>query len=92
MLFQYLKRVIIGPDKEIRILQWNCNGVRRKHAVLKNFLEKQKIDIALIQETHLNPYHKFDLGPEYVIYRKDRPTHKGRIYRYSTYSGSNIFL
>ncbi len=77
MLFQYLKRVILGPEKEIRILQWNCNGVRKKQAVLKNLLERQKIDIAFIQETHLNPYHQFDLGPNYVIHRKDRPTHKG---------------
>ena len=75
-----MRRVLIGPDKEIKILQWNCNGVRKKRTVLKDFMYKEKIDIAFLQESHLNPYHKFDLGPDYVIHRKDRRTHKGKVF------------
>eukprot|EP00088_Acartia_fossae_P070989 TRINITY_DN9640_c0_g1_i1.p1 TRINITY_DN9640_c0_g1~~TRINITY_DN9640_c0_g1_i1.p1 ORF type:complete len:283 (+),score=46.28 TRINITY_DN9640_c0_g1_i1:36-884(+) len=79
MVLRFMKRVLVGPDKEIKILQWNCNGVRKKRTVLKDFMYKEKIDIAFLQESHLNPHHKFDLGPDYVIHRKDRHTHKGGV-------------
>lgn len=37
----------------IRIVTWNANGLRQRIPELELFLEEQKIDIALISETHL---------------------------------------
>jgi len=78
-MIKYLKRILIGPGTEIRILQWNCNGIRTKRDQLRQLLLRERIDIALIQETHLNTHHSFHLGPDYVIHRKDRLTHKGGV-------------
>lgn len=64
---------------QLRILQWNCNGVRPKLDQLRAFLEAEKIDCAFIQETHLNKHHRLDLGHGYTIRRMDRPSHKGGV-------------
>jgi hypothetical protein len=48
--------------EQLRILQWNCCGVRTKYLELENMLSSMNIDIALIQETHLRTgdlIHKF---------------------------------
>jgi len=78
MVLHLLKNLFIG-QVEIRILQWNCNGIRPKRDRLLEYLDRNMIDVALIQETHLNPHHKFDLGSDYVVYRQDRSTHKGGV-------------
>lgn len=36
----------------IRIVTWNANGLLQHKSELEIFLEKQKIDICLISETH----------------------------------------
>ena len=77
-MLRRLLRAIGWQKRELRILQWNCNGIRPKGERLKEFLSREKIDIAVIQETHLKPHHSFTLGPDFVIHRKDRSTHKGR--------------
>lgn len=77
-MFSRLWHTLIGK-KELRILQWNCNGIRPKTAQLLELLEKEQIDVAVIQETHLNPHHSFSLGTEYIVHRKDRNSHKGGV-------------
>jgi len=79
MVLGGLWRLLWGGGSELRILQWNCNGIRPKAAQFRAFLLKEKIDIALIQETHLNPHHSFSLGPDFIIVRNDRRTHKGGV-------------
>ena len=77
MKIREIFRIFSRDSRELRILQWNCNGIRPKATRLREYLELERIDVALIQETHLNPHHTFDLGPDFVVYRKDRKTHKG---------------
>jgi len=79
MVLGGLWRLLRGRGTELRILQWNCNGIRPKAAQFHAFLVKEKIDIALIQETHLNPHHSFSLGPDFMVVRNDRKTHKGGV-------------
>lgn len=66
-------------SSQLRILQWNCNGVRPKLDQLRAFLDKEKIDCAFIQETHLNRHHGLSLGEGYTVRRLDRPSHKGGV-------------
>ena len=76
-MFKRIFSVFSSSETELRILQWNCNGIRPKAERFREYLDREKVDIAVIQETHLNPHHSFDLGPDYYVLRKDRTTHKG---------------
>lgn len=78
-MLRRLLRALGWQKRELRILQWNCNGIRPKAERLKELLSREQIDIAVIQETHLKPRHSFSLGQEYVIHRKDRTSHKGGV-------------
>ena len=51
--------VISDSSDQIKIAQWNCEGISKKKEALKIFLHKEKIDIACLQETHLNPNLRF---------------------------------
>lgn len=57
----------------IKILQWNCNGIKGRLQELKNYLSscKTKFDVICLQETWLKPKGKFNL-PGYNIFRRDR--------------------
>lgn len=57
-------------------MYWNANGIFNHHSTFKHFLTEHQIDAALINETHLKPYHKFKLR-NYDIIRNDRPDLKG---------------
>ncbi|CAI6345283.1 unnamed protein product [Macrosiphum euphorbiae] len=57
---------------ELRILQWNCNGITNKTYELAEFTRKNKIDIILLGETRLNKTAPLKL-PNYYTYRTDRP-------------------
>ena len=60
-------------------MQWNAEGVQKKKQALQVFLKENKIDIACIQETHLNQNIKFFVRG-YDIFRRDRTTgHKGGV-------------
>ena len=60
-------------------MQWNAEGVQKKKQALQVFLKENKIDIACIQETHLNQNIKFFVRG-YDIFRRDRMTgHKGGV-------------
>ena len=67
------------PATALRTVQWNAEGVQKKKQVLQVFLKENKIDIACIQETHLNQNIKFFVRG-YDIFRRDRTTgHKGGV-------------
>ena len=70
------------PSKTTRplnILQWNVEGVFNKKFPLTERLHKENIDVACIQETHLNTNHRFSIRG-YQAFRLDREgRHKGGV-------------
>lgn len=65
---------------ELQIMHWNAQGITTPSAIiqLERFLFEKQIDIFLINETFLNPGHKFKVN-NYKIYREDRPSHGGGV-------------
>ncbi|GFT57712.1 putative RNA-directed DNA polymerase from transposon X-element [Trichonephila clavipes] len=55
----------------LSLCSWNANGLLRKYAELRIFIEKHSPDVLLIQETHLRPSHNFNIA-NYVCHRNDR--------------------
>ena len=72
------------PSKEeksrpFNILQWNAEGIYNKKLALTERLHSENIDVACIQETHLNPHHRFSIRG-YETFRTDREgRHKGGV-------------
>ena len=65
--------------KSLKILQWNAEGIFRKKTQLAQRLKMEDIDIACIQETHLNVGSRFSIRG-YETHRMDREDqHKGGI-------------
>ena len=64
--------------KPLHILQWNAEGVFSKKGPLTARLEIDKIDVACIQETHLNPDKRFTIRG-FQTFRMDRIGHKGGV-------------
>ena len=52
-------------------LQWNAEGIQKKKEALKIFLHKNEVDVACIQETHLNSNLRFSIRG-YTCLRQDR--------------------
>ena len=71
-------RAIDQTPRTLNILQWNAEGVYNKKASLTQRLHKDRIDVACIQETHLNANHKFSVRG-YQATRFDREGHKGGV-------------
>jgi len=64
---------------ELIVVHWNAEGVQRKKSELQAFLHSNKVDIACVQETHLNANIRFFIRG-YESFRCDRPTgHKGGV-------------
>ena len=70
----------VNPTDQIKIrktkhklvfLQWNAEGIQKKKEALKIFLHKNEIDVACIQETHLNNNLRFSIRG-YTCLRQDR--------------------
>ncbi len=59
------------------ILQFNANGIGNKLPELSNFLLKNDIKIAAIQETKLNSRSADPSIPNYTVVRRDRSTNRG---------------
>ncbi|GFV57873.1 probable RNA-directed DNA polymerase from transposon X-element [Trichonephila clavipes] len=55
----------------LSLCSWNANGLLRRNAELRIFIEKHSPDIFLIQETHLRPSHTFNIA-NYTCHRNDR--------------------
>ncbi|KAJ8724709.1 hypothetical protein PYW07_015667 [Mythimna separata] len=64
----------------LRVLYWNARGLKSKVAPLHLLLKDQKIDVALISETHLGPADKIRF-PGYYLYREDEKSAVGYPYR-----------
>lgn len=62
--------------KNLRIINFNANGIKRQIYELQYLLLEHSIDIALITETHLEPTDRFTLR-NYDIIRSDRPYRRG---------------
>jgi exonuclease III len=60
------------------LLQFNCSGLRSSAAELCDFLEKQRISVAALQETKLNDKSVPPKFPNYNLVRRDRPGGGGR--------------
>jgi hypothetical protein len=61
-----------SKNQIIKILQININGIQNKSLELQYLLNNQNIDIAVIQETKLNPTAKAPVIPNYSYLRQDR--------------------
>ena len=70
VLLQCVTEVFYIMDN-IKILQWNCNGLRSRIDDIKQLLI-HNFDIICLQETRLTNNCKFSI-PGYNILRKDRP-------------------
>lgn len=63
-------------NTSLKIAFWNANGVRTKQTELLHFLQDQKVDVLLLNETHLKPCYSLSLQ-NYNTYRTDRLTTPG---------------
>lgn len=54
----------------LKFLQWNCRGIKKKHASLVNLTNTHDIAVILLSETHLDPSMQFQLKG-FKIMRKD---------------------
>ena len=66
-----------GKEDNLRILQWNCGGLRWKAEELKLRLEEWDIDVAAIQETHLKVNDEDINFDGFQLVRKDRTKSRG---------------
>ena len=71
-------------SRPLRIMQWNADGLNPKIDELREFVRKEKIDVALVHETKLKPPTKLRPSPTpqikgFTPVRGDRPnaTHAG---------------
>lgn len=71
-------------SKTLRIATWNANGLLQKLALLELFLNKEKIDICLISETHLKKDLVVNVNG-YSCYHATHPTDRAK-------GGSSVFL
>lgn len=55
-----------------RIMFWNCQGINRKRLELLNLVQEKKIDIILLNETHLSSNKQFKL-PNFITYSTNKP-------------------
>src|SRR5206468_3858453 len=61
-------------NHNLKILQLNINGIRNKATELQQLLIEENIDVAVIQETRLQPSSKTPTIPNYSFTRQDRHT------------------
>ena len=64
--------------RDFKILHWNAQGMSNPSTIhqLDHLLNKEKIDIALINETFCKAQHKVHIN-NYRVYRNDREDHAG---------------
>lgn len=60
----------------LTIAYWNANGLTNKKAEIQQYLEEKKIDVMLINETHLKPHQRLNIA-NYHTHRNDRDIKKG---------------
>ena len=64
----------IDNDREydLKILQWNCNGIQNKISELTDFIYQNNIKVVVLQETKLTKNSKTPEIPNFIPIRKDR--------------------
>jgi endonuclease/exonuclease/phosphatase family metal-dependent hydrolase len=62
----------------IKILSWNCAGIKNKLREFQNFVYAGSYDVVALQETHLHQLDKLFLF-NYKIYRRDRDRRGGGV-------------
>ena len=62
----------ISDDSTFNVLQLNANGIGNKLTVLEVVLERNKVKVAVIQESKLSPKSKNPCIQNYTTVRKDR--------------------
>ncbi|ESN97338.1 hypothetical protein HELRODRAFT_178124 [Helobdella robusta] len=65
------------PNEILKIMQFNCNGIRKRRKELEHHLISNNIQIAAIQETKLSSPLKNIEFSNYTVYRRDRSGKKG---------------
>ena len=70
--------MVFENSNSIKIIHYNCDGITTfSHLVqFENLLEREKIHIASLSETHLNENHK-TYFKNYLIYRNVRQNSRG---------------
>lgn len=63
-------------DNKLRVAHWNANGLKSNIREVADFLERQNVDILLVNETKLKEKIKCKI-PGFQCFRKDRP---GNVY------------
>jgi exonuclease III len=67
----------LAPRSQLRIMQWNCNGVRTKKAELEQVLARHRVDVCLLQESKLSPGDASPKFHGYAVIRRDRQCEAG---------------
>ena len=64
-------------EYDLKILQFNCNGIKGKFDEIRNYILKNEIKIAALQETKLNTKSKLSDIPNFTTLRHDRAKDSG---------------
>ena len=64
-------------DYKLKILQWNCNGIKTKLQELISFINQHQIKVIALQETKLNSNSTSPEIPNFTLVRKDRTKDRG---------------
>lgn len=69
---------MLSHNQSLKLLHWNSQGISTLSAIaqLELVLEKEKIDVALLNETFLNPTKKVFIT-NFKVYRNDRDQNRG---------------
>lgn len=62
----------------VKVLLWNANGLSLRKAELENFLNDERIDVALISETHFTQAYQFKRMRNYHIVACNHPSGRAR--------------
>jgi hypothetical protein len=57
--------------RPLKVVVFNAKGTGRQRYELRKQLQEQRIDVALLSETHLKPHERFYI-PNYQVYQADR--------------------
>ena len=74
----------------LKIMQWNCNGIGNKLHDLIQFVHDNNIKIIVLQETKLNNKSKIPTIPNFTLIRKDRERDMGGGLAYYVHSSMDF--
>eukprot|EP00662_Eupelagonemidae_sp_cell21_P040602 gene40602-14717_t len=88
------KKVSTPSKNTLRIMQWNCAGVRNRQVDLARLMEQYEPHVVMLQETHLNDAHDVpkSLLAGYNMIRKDGPTLPKDLARHQDTQGGLLVL